>query len=141
MKLRQIVRRVWTLYAVAAGRGDCQLIEFLGSFTDPPPPPDKADRLGINKVELIKILQRIAETGPPRNVLISHQIDEDLFQIEKGGVRVLYFYGKLRRTLIFSHGFEKSTRKTPPAEKARAKQALSDYLKAHAQGKIIYLEE
>lgn len=141
MKFRLIVRRVWTLYAVAAERGDCQLLDFLGEFTDPPPPPDRADRMGINKVEMIKLLQRIAETGPPRNAEISHQIEEDIFQIEKGGVRALYFYGKLRKTLIFSHGFEKGTRKTPAAEKARVHQALSEYLKAQAQGKIVYLED
>jgi len=141
MKLRLLDRRVWTLYAVAAERGDCQLIDFLGAFTDPPPPPDKSDRLGVNKVEMLKLLRRISEAGPPRNTEISHQIDDDIFQIEKGGVRALYFYGKLRRTLIFSHAFQKGTRKTPMGERERARSALADYLKAHAQGRITYLED
>lgn len=141
MILRQLARRAWTLYAVAKDRGDCQLLKFLGEFTDPPPPPDKADRLGINKVEMIRLLSRMAEAGPPRNTEISHQIDTDIFQLTKGGVRVLYFYGQLRRTLIFSHGFPKTTPKTPPAEKARVSQALAEYRSAHARGGITYLGE
>lgn len=140
MKLRKIVRRVWALHAVAAERGDCQLRDFLGAFTDPPPPPDKADRLGINKVQMIKLLMRIAETGPPRNVDISHQIEDGIYQLEKGGIRALYFYG-VGKTLIFSHGFEKSTRKTPESEKARVRKARSNYLDAQANGTLVYLEE
>lgn len=54
---------------------------------------------------------------------VSHQIAGDIWQIEKGDIRVFYFYDK-GRVIILIHGFVKQTQKTRPAEIERAQEAL-----------------
>lgn len=117
------------------GEVECQLMTFLAGSLDP------SDRLATNKAQMLQRLALIAENGPPRNTDISHQIVEDIFQIEKGGIRALYFYGLERRTLVFSHGFPKTSRKTKRADIERAKECLRAYKKAHKDGKLIVLKE
>ena len=89
---------------------------------------------------MLQRLRYIAENGPPRNTSISHQIAEDIFQIEKGRVRALYFYGIARRTLIFSHGFLKTSQKTKRADIDRAVACLKSYRTAHKDGTLIIPE-
>ncbi len=90
---------------------------------------------------MLQRLESISETGPPRNTDISHQITDDIFQIEKGRVRALYFYGQERRTLIFSHGFIKASQKTKKTDKDRAKECLKAYKKACEDGTLVIPED
>lgn len=117
------------------GETECQLAAFLAGSLDP------SDSLATNKAQMLQRLAYIAENGPPRNTDISHQISEDIFQIEKGSIRALYFYGLERRTLVFSHGFVKTSQKTKRADIERAQACLRDYKKAHQAGKLIVLKE
>lgn len=70
-------------------------------------------------------LQVIAEAGPPRNVEICHRIETDIWQLEAGRIRVLWFYDE-DRVVICSHGFMKASQRTPESEKRIAREALSE---------------
>ncbi len=85
-------------------------------------------------------LAAMAENGPPRNVKICHQIDDDIWQIELGPVRILWFYDE-GRVVVLSHGFIKKTRKTPEGEKSLASAALKAYREAKAKRKLKILED
>jgi len=82
----------------------------------------------------------MALSGPPRNTTISHQIEPEIWQIEEGRLRVLWFYdsGKL---IIASHGFVKRTQKTPEGEKRMAREALRRYRAAKLRGAIRMMED
>lgn len=115
MKLRVIVRGLWTLYAICTDRGDCPLLDFLTDTT--------SSHLAKTKRLMLRRLESIAQRGVIQVTEISHQIAEDIWQLEKGDIRLLYFYDK-GRAVIFSHGFVKQTQKTRQAEIERAQNAL-----------------
>ena len=96
--------------------------------------------LAKQKIRMLARLADVAETGPPRNVKICHQIDDDIWQIEHGRVRVLWFYDE-GRVVVLSQGFIKSTQKTPEAEKRLARSALKEYREAKARRKLKILED
>ena len=118
MKLRVVCRGLWTLYAVCTDRGDCPLLEFLAD--DIPGP------LAKTKLQMLRRLEAIAQRGILHVTEISHQISEDIWQLEKGDIRILYFYDK-GRAIILSHGFIKATRKTRSSDIQRAQEALRRY--------------
>jgi phage-related protein len=115
MKLRVIFRGLWTLYAICTDRGDCPLLEFLADGA--------SSHLAKTKRQMLRRLESIAQRGVFQVTEISHQIAEDIWQIEKGDIRIVYFYDK-GRAIILSHGFVKQTQKTRPAEIQRAQNAL-----------------
>ena len=115
MKLRVICQGLWTLYAICTDRGDCPLLEFLADGT--------SSHLAKTKRQMLRRLESIAQRGVIQVTEISHQIAEDIWQIEKGDIRILYFYDK-GRVIILSHGFVKQSQKTRPAEIQRAQNAL-----------------
>ncbi|HEX4964462.1 MAG TPA: type II toxin-antitoxin system RelE/ParE family toxin [Thermoanaerobaculia bacterium] len=128
MKVRVVSRGLWTLYAVCTDRGDCPLLEFLADTT--------SSHLAKTKRQMLRRLEMIAQTGVVRVTEISHQIAEDIWQIEKGDIRILYFYDK-GRVILLSHGFVKETQKTRPAEIQRAQEALRRYRAERHELKII----
>jgi phage-related protein len=140
MRLRLVYRAAWTIAAVCTDRGDCSLWEFLSEgVEDPGGTPSSRSQLGKEKVRMLARLRLIALHGPPRNAAVSHQIEPEIWQIEEGRLRVLWFYdsGKL---IIASHGFVKRTRKTPEREKHLAREALRRYREAKARGAISWTE-
>ena len=85
-------------------------------------------------------LTAISETGPPRNVEICHQVDDEIWQVEQGRVRILWFYDE-GRVVVLSHGFLKSTAKTPESEKRAAREALRRYKQARQSRTLRVLED
>jgi phage-related protein len=85
-------------------------------------------------------LRTIAHSGPPRNTAISHQIEPEIWQLEEGRIRILWFYasGKL---IIAAHGFVKKTQKTPEREKLIAREALKRYRAAKLRGAVRWIGE
>jgi phage-related protein len=119
MKLRLVCQDRWALYAVCTDRGDCPLLDFLRD-TDP------SSHLAKSKRQMLRRLEAIAQTGMTQVTEISHQISGDIWQLEKGDLRILYFYDR-GRVIILSHGFAKESRKTPRSEIRRAQEALQKY--------------
>ncbi len=118
MKLRVVCRGLWTLYAACTDRGDCPLLEFLADGA--------SSHVAKTKRQMPRRLESISRRGVVQVTEISHQIAEGIWRIEKGDVRILYFYDK-GRVIILTHGFVKDTQKTRPAEIERAQDALRRY--------------
>jgi len=148
MKLRRVRRGNWgVIYAACTNRGDCQLLEFLavtGSGNDQGDDQlskkKNADPIAKSKVRILTLFNWVAENGPPRNTEISHLIGDKIWQFSQGRIRVPWFYGE-RRELILSHGFLKTTEKTPTAEVEKAAETLRSYRKSLTDGMIERLED
>ncbi len=126
--LREIQRGRGAAIFAMGTEGDCQLLDFLESLD------------GSNPAEAARawaVIDRTAEHGPPRNKeKCRFFTDLKVFELKtRGGVRIMSFWdeGKL---IVCSHAFLKKSRKTPKAEKDRAREARKEYLDAKAQGRI-----
>jgi phage-related protein len=126
MILRVIERGSWTLLAVCTGRGECSLLDDLEGL---------APNLSGDGVRLSRLLERVAEYGPPKNTDINQKIKGDIWEFTPGRIRVLYFFdqGKL---IVCSHMFVKKTQKTPAREIQRAEEIRARYLADKAQGAL-----
>jgi phage-related protein len=117
------------------------LLDFLYEGSTPTPfgfQPRGA--IANQKIRMLARLAEMAETGPPRNAKISHQIEPDLWQTELGRVRILWFYDE-GRLVVLSHGFVKKSQRTPEAEKGIARDCLRRYREAKAQRGLRILED
>lgn len=131
MKLLKLHESQYTIHAVCDGRGEVQLLQFL-------------EGLGANYASsrngMLNLLERCAEHGPPRNADLKHQLDDGIYELRKGQLRVVFFTdaGKL---IICSDGFLKKTRKTPPREIEAARQARKQYQEARDANQLEILED
>lgn len=141
IKVRLVRRGHWTLYAVCTDRGDCPLLDFLYSGVQVTPQGLRPKGpIANEKVRMLARLDAVAQDGPPKNTKICHQIEEGLWQIELGRIRVLWFYDS-GRIILFSHGFLKSTPKTPEAEKRIAQEVWKRYREARARDAVEVMED
>ena len=141
MTLRVVCRGQWTILATCDSRSDCPLLEFL--YQDSAPTPfgfQPRGPVANQKVRMLARLAEMAQSGPPRNVKICHQIEDEIWQIELGRIRILWFYDE-GRVIVLSHGFIKKTPRTPEAEKSIARAALKLYREAKAKRKLRILED
>lgn len=120
MKLQVVRKGQWQVLAVCTDRSDCPLLDFLSGLEG-----------GLVKdgLRMLRLLERVAAQGPPRNTEISHQLGSGLWELIQGRLRVLWFYdeGKL---IICSHGFVKKQQKTPLRELERAQEHQRQYFAA-----------
>jgi phage-related protein len=130
MRLRLVGKGKWRILAVCRSRGDCPLLELLAEL---PPNLAKEGR------QIQALLHRMQVHGPPRNVELSHQVGPGLWQLARGRLRILWFYGD-DRAIVLTHGFVKRSRKTPAAEIARTAESRSRYETARAAGTLIVEE-
>jgi phage-related protein len=126
MKLKTVLAGDWQVLAVCTERGDCPLLDFLAGLEG---------RLARDGWRMLKLLDRVAAQGPPRNTEISHQLASGIWEFIQGRLRVLWFYddGKL---VICSHGFLKKRQKTPAGEIERARENQRLYAEAKACGNV-----
>ena len=85
-------------------------------------PPDKA----------LRLLVRVAEDGPPRNVQQNRKLDRDIWELKSDQTRLLYFT-EGRRVIILTHGFLKKQQKLPRRELERARRLRDQYLSERQQ--------
>jgi len=132
MKLRLLLAARYRLLAVCSGRGDCQLLDFLneleGQFAK------QADRMYVR-------LEETARQGPSSRSEICRKLSQEVWEFREGRVRVLWFYGEEPEIIICSHGFFKSSQKTPRSEVRRAIASRKRYFAALARGEIEILSE
>lgn len=132
MKLVTVRQDRWKVLAACSDRGDCPLLDYLND-----------DCTEKERDMILALLGDVASNGPPRNVDVSHQIDEQnhIFEFIKGNHRIPYFYDQ-GQVVICSHGFRKVTQKTPKAEIAAANRSRDPYIKAKgAKGLVILTED
>lgn len=117
------------------------MLEFLYDGSTPTPFGfQPRGPIANQKVRMLARLAEMAEAGPPRNAKICHQIEDDIWQIELGRLRILWFYDE-GRAIILSHGFIKRTQRTPEADKGIARSSLKLYREAKARRRLKILED
>lgn len=126
MRLKRVHRARWNVLAVCGPRGDCPLLDFLAGLEA---------RLAADARAMLRLLAFVAEQGPPRNVQMSHKIAGEVWEFIAGRLRVLWFYDE-GRLVVCTHGFVKSTRKTPAAEIERARASCAAYRAAKQDTKL-----
>lgn len=135
MYLRSIARgggSEWRIFAICSERHECDLLDFLH---------DLAPNLRKSGEQLLALFEQVAATGPrllPDDV--SHQIAPDIYQFEKGRLRVPWFYDE-GRLIICCRAFVKKTQKTPRAEWEYAKSMRARYFEEKRLTRISILEE
>lgn len=126
MRLQRIRAGKWTVLAVCTDRGDCPLLDFLTGLSGD---------LARDGRRLLALFERVAAEGPPRNVEVSHQLAEGIWEFVQGRLRALWFYDE-RRLVIVTHGFVKRTRKTPSTEIERVVVQRTAYHRDRRRGSI-----
>ena len=130
MLLHELGRDRWTVLAIARSETECQLEEVLAQ-------PDPND-LGVRMLAFLR--HRLPASGPPHNEEISKQLDIGIYEFRmtpKRGpaLRVLWLYDE-GRTVVCTHGYWKTTRRTPLAEIDKARRLRSDYLLAKRRNSL-----
>ena len=131
MQVREVVAGRWRIVAVCGDRGDCRLLEFLGSFEEP---EDSEAR------KMMALIRWTAREGPPRNTEKSNPLGDEIFELKTTALRLLYFYDQ-NQVIVCSHGFVKKSRRCPPGEKAAAVGNRLRYFEAKQSGKLIVRDE
>ena len=89
---------------------------------------------------MLKMLERCADHGPPRNSESKHHLGDGIYELIKGQLRVLYFTDK-NRVIICSHGLVKKTGKVPKKDIAKATKGRRKYREARTDGQLEILED
>jgi len=71
----------------------------------------------------------------PRSLPLVDRLTKELLEFRRGRLRVLWFYDE-GRVVVCTHGFMKTTRKTPRAQIERAKRTRRAYLAAKTSGEL-----
>lgn len=119
----------YAFFAACSDRGDCELLNFLGSLPDSGP--------------IIRCIEEAAKDGPHAlQDSRSHLINKDnkLYELISGRVRVVFFTDS-NRVVICTHGFIKKSQKSPKLEVEKAIRIRNKYFKSKSDNKIIELDE
>ena len=86
--------------------------------------------------KLVRILDYVVETGPPKDAEKSRQLRDGIFEFRtKGGLRLLWFYDE-GRVVICVNGYIKQGQKTPRQQIEEAIQWKDKYFEAKQAGKL-----
>jgi len=86
--------------------------------------------------KLVRILDYVVETGPPKDAEKSKQLRDGIFEFRtKGGLRLLWFYDE-GRVGICVNGYIKQGQKTPRQQIEEAIQWKDKYFEAKHAGKL-----
>lgn len=107
-------------------RGDCDLLDFLDALVG---------RLAKDGDRLLRLLQRIADEGIPRNTEISHKLAGDVWELIQGDLRLLYFRDR-DRVVVCSHALVKRGRKVPRGHIDQAQARCNAYRAAREAGTL-----
>jgi len=124
MKLLRLAREKWDVLAVCDEDWTCQVVEFLLGL-------EGKSRSGEKMLHLLR--QRVASAGPPRNIEISKELEDGIFEFRRGQVRVLWFYDA-GRVVVCTHGIWKQEQKLPKREIRKAKDIRTRYWRAKSVG-------
>jgi phage-related protein len=126
MKLLIVRDGEWRVLAVCTERGDCDLLDFLEGLDG---------KLVKDGDRLLRLLQRIADEGIPRNTEISHKLDGDVWELIQGDLRLLYFRDR-GRVVVCSHALVKRGRKVPRGDVDQAQARCNAYRTAREAGTL-----
>jgi len=126
MKLQIVREGEWRVLAVCTERGDCDLLGFLEGLDG---------KLVKDGDRLLRLLQRIADEGIPRNTEVSHKLAGDVWELIQGDLRLLYFRDR-DRVVVCSHALVKRGRKVPRGDIDQAQARCNVYRTAREAGTL-----
>ncbi len=133
MKLLQIAKRLWTVWAYCDDRDSCQVFDFIWGL----------DRPHRNK--LLSLLQEyVPRHGPPRhNKQQAKHLDGHIWEFRKGPrrgakYRILFFTDE-RNIVVCTNAFVKRST-TPPGEIQKAQTIYDQYKIDKQEGRIEVVE-
>jgi phage-related protein len=126
MRLQIVRDGDWRVLAVCTERGDCDLLDFLDALVG---------RLAKDGDRLLRLLQRIADEGIPRNTEISHKLAGDVWELIQGDLRLLYFRDR-DPVVVCSHALVKRGRKVPRGDIDQAQARCNAYRTAREAGTL-----
>ena len=86
--------------------------------------------------KLVRILDYVVETGPPKDAEKSKQLRDGIFEFRtKGGLRLLWFYDE-GRVVICVNGYIKQGQKIPSKQIEEAIRWKNRYFEAKQTGKL-----
>lgn len=101
--------------------GECPLEDFFKDLEDTGHP---------DLVQMLHLIRRSAELGPPHNIEMSRDLKgknaKGLWEFKAGAIRAIWFYER-NKIIICTHGFLKKGRKTPESEIEMAQNTRSKY--------------
>lgn len=93
-------------------------------------------RAGKEWPKMVRILDHVADAGPPRDAEKSKLLRDEIFEFRtKGGLRLLWFYDE-GHLVICANGYVKQGQKAPNQEIAEAIQWKKRYFEAKKAGKV-----
>ena len=126
MLLFEILSAKFSVYAIGDSQNGCESRNFLSTL---------GANLQREGIRMLVCINRMAERGPDFSPDVCHQVEEKLYQLSQGSLRVLWFYDR-DRIIICTHGFIKKTRKTPKNEKKHAKSLMGKYFEEKKSGSL-----
>lgn len=91
--------------------------------------------------KLAALFNRVVDHGIPKNEQKCRTLGNKLFELKtRGGLRIVWFWDE-DKMVICTHGFSKSTRKTPRGQLERALSMKSDYFEAKSKGALLQEDE
>ena len=134
MYLATVYRALWHFVTPADPGGDSELLEFFAGLDQ----RRQKDLAGM----LAKIEHAATDLRGPAcfNDDICHKIEDEIWQLSHGALRLLFFYSG-DRVVVCAQGFIKKTQKTPKGMKEAAKAVASAFRKAAAQKELVFLSE
>jgi len=108
--------KIYDIYGITIDNR-CLVMDFINELED------------ADQKKIIALLQRAADSGPPRNEEKFKKLkDEMLWEFKSYQVRILCFFDK-EKLIILTHGFKKKRDKTPKNEIERANKLRKEYFK------------
>lgn len=122
MLLHELGRDKWTVLAIARSEWECELLEVLAEHD--------ANRLGRRMYVLLA--QDVPAHGPSHSEDISKHLGGGLYEFRRTprrgpALRVFWFYDE-GRVVVCTHGYWKTTQRTPLTELDKARRLRSAYL-------------
>lgn len=117
----------YAIFAACDSRDRCMLLDFFNGL---------GPNLEKDMHRMLGLLEEVAANGPPRNTVVCHKIQGDIWEFIKGRLRVFWFADE-GRIIVCTHGIIKKSNKTPKEDIAQAVRIHEQYRTARKRG---YLE-
>lgn len=118
MRVRRLpFKGSYTVLAACDSRDRCTLLDFFNEL---------GPNLEKDMHHMLGLLEEVASNGPPRNTVICHKIQGDIWEFIKGRLRVFWFADE-GRIVVCTHAIVKKSNKTPQADIAQAVRICEQY--------------
>jgi phage-related protein len=84
---------------------------------------------------MFTLIERTVQHGPPSDEQLCRALGDDIYELRKSGLRVLFFYD-MEYTIICTHAYKKQGSKLGHGQKSRAVAARAAYFEAKRAGKL-----